>query len=88
MNFLKPPVSTIVEITPADEATLIEAHDFIVELISFMRNNNYDIVYGDDYDGEFDMCRLDDLVIVKDTLDNLRNIHRLEQNDFRVVLFF
>lgn len=78
MNFLKPPVSTIVEITQEDNNILAEAHDLISELISFMRDNNYDTIYCKDYDGEFDLGRLEDLIIVKDNLYNLRNIHRLE----------
>ena len=78
MNFIKPPVSTIVEITQEDYNILTEAHDFIIELISFMKDNNYDTIYCSDYDGEYDLGRLEDLITIKDNLYHLRYIHRLE----------
>jgi len=78
MNFLKPPVSTIVEITQEDYNLLVEAHDFIVTLINFMKDNNYDTIYCKDFDDEYDLGRLEDLIIVKDNLYHLRYIHRLE----------
>lgn len=78
MNFIKPPVSTIVEITPVDEETLTKAYAFLHELIEFMKNNHYDTIYGNRYDEEYDLCRLDNLIIVRDIIDDLRDIHKLE----------
>jgi len=78
MNFLKPPVSTIVEITKEDNDTLAKAYNLIGELISFMNNNNYYTIYCNDYDGEYDLGKLEDLMIIQNNLYNLRNIHRLE----------
>lgn len=78
MRFEKPPVSTTVIIAPSENKSLTEAYAFLHELIEFMKNNHYDTVYGNKYGEEYYLCKLDTLVTIRDGIDDLRDIHRLE----------
>lgn len=79
MRFDKPPATTQVILTTEEREKLVDAAIILEDICDYMEENHYNGVYTRNGATDDFLCDLEELLIIANHVDELRNIAFLEE---------